>query len=99
MIFTGERYVPDVGGAIRAEHLHRYWLAVDLVRGRDVLDVACGEGYGSFLLSQAARSVTGADVSAEVIEHARNTYHRDKFASRVKKRIVEDEWSMQSTGT
>jgi SAM-dependent methyltransferase len=39
-----------------------------------VLDAACGEGYGSALLARSAASVTGVDVSAEVLEQARRRY-------------------------
>ncbi|HNP61759.1 MAG TPA: hypothetical protein PKM72_13020, partial [Nitrospirales bacterium] len=45
--WTGERYVPGVIGDIELEHLHRYYLARELAVGKDVLDIACGEGYGS----------------------------------------------------
>lgn len=79
MIFTGERYLPEIGGFIRAEHLHRYRLACTLAEGKDVLDVACGEGYGSNLLASVARSVTGVDVSSEAIEHAIARYHRPQL--------------------
>jgi len=72
--FTGERYLPEVGGAIHAEHLHRYLLALELAKGRDVLDVACGEGYGSHLLATTARTVVGVDIDAEVIRHAAEKY-------------------------
>lgn len=74
MIFTGERYLPEIGGAIHAEHLHRYLLARRLAVGRDVLDVACGEGYGSRLLAGVARSVVGVDLAGEVVIHARERY-------------------------
>ena len=56
--FTGERYVPGTAGEIAHEHWHRYAFARRFVAGRRVLDVACGEGYGSALLSEAAASVT-----------------------------------------
>jgi len=39
-----------------------------------VLDAASGEGYGSFLLAHAAASVTGIDLSAEAVAHARERY-------------------------
>lgn len=74
MPFTGERYVPSVGGQIRHEHLHRYALCLEAVRDRDVLDIACGEGYGSAILAGTARSVTGVDLSDEAVEHARRAY-------------------------
>jgi hypothetical protein len=47
MKFTGERYVPEVGGAIHAEHLHRYLLALELANGRDVLDVPVVRGMAA----------------------------------------------------
>lgn len=31
--FTGERFVPDIDGVIRLEHLHRYAFARDLTAG------------------------------------------------------------------
>jgi SAM-dependent methyltransferase len=51
-----------------AEHLARYGFAAPLCRGRRVLDVACGEGYGTSLLAQAgASAVVGVDVASEAI--------------------------------
>jgi GT2 family glycosyltransferase/glycosyltransferase involved in cell wall biosynthesis/SAM-dependent methyltransferase len=73
-VFTGERFVPGLSGEIELEHLHRYLVAAALCRGRDVLDVACGEGYGGYILSQVARSVVGVDVAADVIARARVLY-------------------------
>jgi SAM-dependent methyltransferase len=72
--FTGERFLPGAHGEIWYEHWHRYHFAATLVAGLDVLDVACGAGYGSALLARHARRVVGADISAEAIEHARNVY-------------------------
>lgn len=51
------------------EHLARYLWATDLVRG-EVLDVACGTGYGSRLLARAA-SVSGVDRAEEAVALAR----------------------------
>ena len=73
---SGERFLPSENrGVMRHEHLHRYALCQDLVRGRDVLDVASGEGYGSAMLAQTARSVVGVDVAAEAVEFARRHYY------------------------
>ncbi|MEG4247523.1 class I SAM-dependent methyltransferase, partial [Microcoleus sp. Pol10D4] len=74
MAFTGERYVPTVQGRIRYEHLHRYALALDFVRGKSVLDIASGEGYGSAYLSQVANSVIGVDIDRECINFSRKKY-------------------------
>jgi SAM-dependent methyltransferase len=47
-----------------------------------VLDVACGEGYGSALLSQLAVHVTGVDIAEDAVAHARASYAaRPTFAS------------------
>ena len=72
--FTGERYTSGLSGAIRHEHHHRYLFAAQFCVGRDVLDVACGEGYGSALLGTVARSVLGVDVSSETIAFAKRNY-------------------------
>jgi ubiquinone/menaquinone biosynthesis C-methylase UbiE len=72
--FTGERFVPGAPGEIWYEHWHRYHFAAPIAAGRDVLDVACGAGYGSALLARTAARVTGADLSQAAIEHARLRY-------------------------
>lgn len=72
--FTGERFVPGTAGEIWYEHWHRYLFAAPLAAGRRVLDVACGEGYGSALLARYAAQVTGVDVAAAAIGHARARY-------------------------
>ena len=72
--FTGERYLPGTAGEIAHEHWHRYAFARRFVTGRRVLDVACGEGYGSALLAQAAAHVVGVDIDAHTLAHARTAY-------------------------
>lgn len=74
MKFTGERFVPTEAGEIRHEHLHRYAWCAPLVTGKDVLDIACGEGYGSAMLARHARSVKGMDIADSAVAHARNAY-------------------------
>ena len=72
--FTGERFVPGIAGEIAHEHWHRYAFARRYVAGKRVLDVACGEGYGSALLAGVASSVTGIDIDAGAVAHARQSY-------------------------
>jgi SAM-dependent methyltransferase len=72
--FTGERFTPEVKGAIWHEHWHRYSVMVPAARGLRVLDAACGEGYGSWLLAGAAVDVIGIDVDAASVGHAAARY-------------------------
>jgi 2-polyprenyl-3-methyl-5-hydroxy-6-metoxy-1,4-benzoquinol methylase len=55
---------------LTAQHLHRYELAAGLCDGLRVLDLACGAGYGSEILSARAGSVVGVDVDPGAIEEA-----------------------------
>jgi len=74
MEMTGERFVPELRGQIAYEHLHRYEIARRFAGGRDVLDVASGEGYGASYLAQVAKSVVGVDIDAESVRHAAGRY-------------------------
>jgi glycosyltransferase involved in cell wall biosynthesis/ubiquinone/menaquinone biosynthesis C-methylase UbiE len=79
MDFTGERFVPQIHGNIELEHMHRYLMACDLAAGKDVLDIACGEGYGSARLARSARQVCGVDISNEAVVHAGANYAADNI--------------------
>ncbi len=72
--FTGERFTPECVREIWYEHLHRYVLAAPWTAGKNVLDAACGEGYGSACLAAHAATVTGVDISSEAIAHAQSRY-------------------------
>jgi len=81
----GERLIPDAqkGSRDYRDHLTRYTLASSLVGRRSptsgaplqvVLDIACGEGYGSAMLHNAGGDVWGADISPRVVEYAKDRY-------------------------
>jgi len=72
--FTGERFHPEVKGSIELEHLHRYAYALPFAEGKAVLDIACGEGYGSAFLARSAASVIGVDIADEAVAHAQKKY-------------------------
>jgi len=75
---TGERTLPDVPEENYwfRRHLAVYeWIAAR-VAGRRVVDMACGEGYGSDVLAASAASVVGVDANPEAHEHARLRYVR-----------------------
>jgi len=73
-VFTGERFIPGIAGEIAHEHWHRYAFARRFLAGKRVLDVACGEGYGSALLAAVAQHVVGVDIDPAAIAHARAKY-------------------------
>jgi 2-polyprenyl-3-methyl-5-hydroxy-6-metoxy-1,4-benzoquinol methylase len=78
---TGERTLPDVPAENYwyRRHLAVYeWIGAR-VAGRRVLDMACGEGYGSEVLSRSARAVVGLDANPEAHEHARLRYVRQNL--------------------
>jgi SAM-dependent methyltransferase len=76
---TGERMLPLKADATPFwEHIYRYRFAIRFVPGRRVLDIACGEGYGTAALARAgAARVLGVDLSEETCEHARRKYGVD----------------------
>src|SRR5262249_46369993 len=75
--WTGERFLPWRNDpALAYEHLHRYFYARQFARGKTVLDLASGEGYGANLLAEVATKVVGVDIAQEAVEHARHKYRR-----------------------
>jgi 2-polyprenyl-3-methyl-5-hydroxy-6-metoxy-1,4-benzoquinol methylase len=78
---TGERTLPDVPAENYwfRRHLAAYeWIGARVIGAR-VLDVACGEGYGSEVLARGAADVVGVDANPEAHEHARRRYRRQNL--------------------
>ena len=78
---TGERTLPDVPAENYwfQRHLAVYeWIGARVI-GLRVLDMACGEGYGSEVLSRSAEHVVGVDANPEAYEHARCRYLRQNL--------------------
>jgi SAM-dependent methyltransferase len=87
---TGERTLPDVPAENYwyRRHLAVYeWIGAR-VAGLRVIDMACGEGYGSEVLARQAGSVTGVDANPEAHDHARLRYRRQNL--RFERGLVED---------
>ena len=82
LALTGERTLPDVPEENYwfQRHLVVYaWIAAR-IGGLRVVDMACGEGYGSDVLAAAgAREVVGVDANPEAFEHARLRYVRENL--------------------
>ena len=73
---TGERTLPDVPAENYwfRRHLVVYRWIAERCAALDVVDLACGEGYGTAVLGERARSATGVDANPEAHEHARLKY-------------------------
>ena len=88
---TGERTLPDVPeeNYWYRRHLAVYRWIAPRCGGLRVVDMACGEGYGSAVLAEHAADVTGVDANPEAHEHARLRYGRPGL--RFERGLVE-EW-------
>lgn len=94
--WTGERLVTQIQDETATEHLHRYGLALNYCKDKKVVDIACGEGYGSSFLSNIASEVTGVDIDAGVVKFASEKYRKQnlKFKQGSAAQIpVEDNWA------
>lgn len=82
-----ERLVPHLhkGVAFFYEHLLRYIFASQFTKGKSVIDLGCGSGYGSFLVAKngKAKKVYGFDISEEAISFARKKYHAENIIFKV----------------
>ena len=77
---TFEESTSDYHAYDYSEHYLRYGLFREVCAGKRVLDVACGVGYGSYLLaSWGAREVVAVDLSAEAIAEARRVFGHDRI--------------------
>ena len=78
---TGERTVPGVPAENYWFRRHEvaYRFVAPLVAGRRVLEVGCGEGYGTALLADGAGTILGVDYDALTVAHAAAAYPRTRF--------------------
>ena len=74
MKFTGERLLPSITNESMFEHLHRYVLAKRFCANKIVLDIACGEGYGSNIISDVAEYVYAVEIDKNVVKSAKEKY-------------------------
>jgi len=79
---TGERFIPEYMtlSRIAYEHWSRYMLASKFTQGKKVLDIACGTGYGSFLLSENSQEVIGMDISTESVDYANQKFIKENLS-------------------
>jgi len=60
-------------------HILHYEYIIDYIKNKKVLDVGCGNGYGSYLMSKYAKEVIGIDISSKCIKYAEKNYKRENL--------------------
>lgn len=74
-----ERFIPDFKDTSYYEHYHRYLISNKFIEDSIVLDIASGEGYGSYLLSEKAKKVVSVDLDISTIQLAKQKYKKDNL--------------------
>lgn len=79
MLGSGEYQVAPTLDGIRRDHCARYeWAAKALPPGSRVLDVACGVGYGAFILAEAGHIVQGIDRDEDAVAYGQEHYAHER---------------------
>ncbi len=71
--YTGERAIPwnsAVGADVLIPHIQRYAFALRYCWQKAVVDLACGTGYGSYMLSMVSKTVKGVDIAPDAVTFA-----------------------------
>lgn len=77
---TGEQFIPYVSSKrLRDEHTNRYEFVKNFCNGKVVLDIACGTGYGTHLISEVAKSIVGVDISSKAIDYAEKNFKKENI--------------------
>ena len=79
---SGERVVPEwigpadrMGFMLLEQHRQRYEIASSDIRGKRVLDLGCGAGYGAHSMADSgAERVTAVDVDSAALAYAFDNY-------------------------
>jgi ubiquinone/menaquinone biosynthesis C-methylase UbiE len=76
----GERILESEGGSLYREHAQRYYFALKHIQpNEEVLDCACGTGYGTKILSGKAKKVTGVDISPAAVAYCKKNYQAENL--------------------
>lgn len=76
------------------QYLAAYEYALQFAKDKVVLDVGCGEGYGTNLLASVAKKAVGIDYSKEALDKASKNYASDKtvfFRNNINHIVLADE--------
>lgn len=67
---NGAGYLPHI-----IYHLVRYKFVKGFLKSTDeILDIACGTGYGTRMLSDFCKHATGVDINSEIVDYATRNY-------------------------
>jgi len=79
---SGERWVKGfLHHTTEKQHQDRYEFVCDYVKDKNVLDIACGSGYGSYLMATkgGAKTIVGVDLDADALRYAKHRYNHEKI--------------------
>ncbi|MFH1957606.1 MAG: class I SAM-dependent methyltransferase [bacterium] len=74
-----ECYAPETA-ICEKEHNARYKYARSFAQGLNLLDIGCGYGKGTYLLSKVAKSAIGIDYHKDLISYLKKKYIRKNLA-------------------
>lgn len=78
--YSGERFVPGIEDKkLAIEHMQRYRSVSTLVAGKKVIDIACGEGYGTAILAERASEIVGMDIDEGAVHRASEKYQKENL--------------------
>jgi SAM-dependent methyltransferase len=81
IVNTGERILLEKESPLMiARHFCAYRFAKDYAENKRVLDIGCGEGYGSSYLADFAKEVIGVDYDKSIIDYAKDKYKKNNLA-------------------
>lgn len=77
-----ERWIPNyLHNSTEQSHYDRYRLACKYTDNKNVLDIACGAGKGSYLMAieGKAKSILSCDIDSSAIRYAKHRYEHPKI--------------------
>jgi 2-polyprenyl-3-methyl-5-hydroxy-6-metoxy-1,4-benzoquinol methylase len=83
LALTGERTAPGIPSEnywFRRHEAAYTWLLPVVAGAHVVLEVGCGEGYGTAMIADRAGTVLGLDYDAAAVRHAQRSYPNAEFA-------------------
>jgi cyclopropane fatty-acyl-phospholipid synthase-like methyltransferase len=78
IIYTGQKINLESLDMYQKSHYYRYQFAKEFIESYMVCgDFACGTGYGSVILAEEAKKVTGVDINPLVIQTIKKRYEKN----------------------